>query len=94
MRFAPDIKQVVFMVHAILLEKVQVNKPNFRDITLKILQQMIRRDKSQSVVPEILKRFKNKNVKIASFAMEAAVDGLRNHLLLDENNLRALFKAC
>lgn len=43
-RFAPDIKQVIFMSHAILLEKIQHNKPNLREITMKILITMIRRD--------------------------------------------------
>ena len=36
-RFAPDIKQVIFTVNGILLEKIQHIKPNFKDITLKIL---------------------------------------------------------
>lgn len=45
-RFTADIKQVIFMVHGILLEKVQHNKPNLRDITMKILICIIKRDKT------------------------------------------------
>lgn len=43
-RFASDIKAVTHATHNFLLEKVQTNKPNFRDITLKILIGMLRRD--------------------------------------------------
>ena len=54
---------------------------------------MIMRDKTQSIVPELLKRFKNKNVKIACFSMEAVVNAFKNQLLLDEHNIRSIFKA-
>ena len=88
-RFAPDVKQVIFMSHAILLEKIQHNKPNLREITMKILIVMIKRDKSsQSLLPELLRRFKNKNIKIACFSLEVALDSLRNSLLTDETTLR------
>ena len=40
-RFASDIKAVTFSVHNYLLEKVQHNKANFREITLKILLTML-----------------------------------------------------
>ena len=43
-RFATAIKSVTFASHNYLLEKVQTNKPNFKDITLKILLTMLRRD--------------------------------------------------
>jgi|Laugresu1bdmlbsd_1035121.scaffolds.fasta_scaffold335362_1 hypothetical protein len=58
-RFAPDIKNVTFATHFFLLEKVQTFKPNFKDITLKILLEMIRRDQASTIYPEITKRFKN-----------------------------------
>ena len=93
-RFAPDVKQVIFMSHAILLEKIQHNKPNLREITMKILIVMIKRDKSsQSLLPELLRRFKNKNIKIACFSLEVALDALRNSLLTDEATLRSIFKS-
>lgn len=81
------------MSHAILLEKIQHNKPNLREITMKILITMLRRDKQQSLVlPELLRRFRNKNIKIGCFAMEVVVDALRNSLLTDETSLRVIFK--
>lgn len=43
-RFAKDIKSISFSMHNFLLEKVQVNKANFRDIDLRILTVMINRD--------------------------------------------------
>jgi len=54
---------------------------------------MLKRDKSQTINPELLKRFRNKNVKIASFSLEMAGEALRSGLLGDETNLRAIFKA-
>lgn len=59
---------------------------------MKILITMIRRDKFQSLLPELLRRFKNKNIKIGCFSMEVVVDSLRNNLLNDENSLRSFFK--
>lgn len=93
MKCAPDIKQAIFIVNGILLEKVQHNKPNLRDITMKVLLCMLKRDKAQSLNPELFKRFKNKNTKIATFSMEVAVEALRSSLYTDENTLRSVFKA-
>ena len=42
-RFGHDIKAVAFATHNHLLEKIQTNKPNFKDITNKILLTMLRR---------------------------------------------------
>ena len=93
-RYSQDIKQVTFMVHVILLEKIQHNKPNLREITNKILLTMIKRDKTQSVLaPELFRRFKNKNIKIAIFSMETVVLALRSGLLSDEATLRQIFKS-
>lgn len=62
----------------ILLEKIQLNKLNLREITMKILLTMIKRDKTSILGPELFKRFKNKNLKIATFAMEVVVEALKN----------------
>jgi hypothetical protein len=70
-----------------------LNKPNLKDITLKILLTIIKRDKSQSLNPELLKRFKNKNLKIACFSMEVATEAIRSQLYCDENSLRQIFKS-
>jgi len=43
-RFADDIKSVTFACHNFLLEKVQHNKANFKEITLKILLTMLQKD--------------------------------------------------
>lgn len=93
-RYSQDIKQVTFMVHVILLEKIQHNKPNLREITNKILLTMIKRDKTQTVLaPELFRRFKNKNIKIAIFSMEIVILALRSGLLSDEATLRQVFKS-
>jgi len=60
-RFAKDIKSISFSIHNFLLEKVQVNKANFRELDLKILSVMINRDQASYVLPELIKRFKAKN---------------------------------
>lgn len=46
------------------------------------------------MLPEILKRFKNKNTKIATFAGESVVECLKAQLLNDDQTLKSLFKAC
>ena len=77
------------MVHVILLEKIQHNKPNLRDVTMKTLITMIKRDKTQSILaPELFRRFKNKNIKIALFSMEVVIEALRNGNFNDEGSLR------
>lgn len=81
-------------MHSILLEKIQHNKPNFKEITLKILISILKKDKSQSLLPEILKRFKNKNTKIATFSTEVVLESLKSSLFSDEQSLKTLFKAC
>ena len=42
-----DIKSVTFACHSYLLDKIQHNKPNFKDITQRILQQMLMRNNTQ-----------------------------------------------
>lgn len=76
-----------------MLDKVQLNKPNFKEITMKILMCILRRDKASSVLPELLRRFKNKNSKVATFAIEVILEAFRNQLLTDETNLKTVFKA-
>lgn len=78
MRFSPEIRAVSFQVHSILLDKVQLNKPTFKEITMKILMCILRRDRATSVLPELLRRFKNKNSKVATFAMEVILEALKN----------------
>lgn len=56
---AKDIKSVSFSCHSFLLDKIQHNKPNLKEITLNILQVMLQR--KQPIVPEIIKRFSSKN---------------------------------
>jgi hypothetical protein len=66
-----------------------LNKPNLREITMKILLTMIKRDKSQTVLaPELFRRFKNKNIKIALFSIDVVVEALRNGHFNDEITLR------
>lgn len=43
-KYALEIKSVTFATHHYLLEKVQTTKPNFKEITLKILLTMLQRD--------------------------------------------------
>ena len=59
-RFSQDIKAVTFASHNYLLEKVQTNKPNFKDITNKILLTMLRRGQAPIIIPELLKRFQSR----------------------------------
>jgi len=45
------------------------------------------------LAPELFRRFKNKNIKIAIFSMEIVVLALRSGLLSDEATLRQIFKS-
>jgi len=54
-----DVKTVTFASHNFLLEKVPTNKPNFRDVCLKILLVMLDRDQGPMVYPELVKRMKS-----------------------------------
>lgn len=55
---------------------------------------MIKRDKTQTVLaPELFRRLKNKNIKIALFSMEVLIDALRNSHFNDESSLRQIFKS-
>jgi hypothetical protein len=75
-RFAPEIKQVAFACHIYLLEKVNTSKTNFRDITMKIITCMLRRlqGPSNTILPELLKRFKSKNAKSATFCLQVVLE--------------------
>ncbi len=60
---------------------------------MKILLAILKKDKSQSLLPELLKRFKNKNTKIATFAMEVVTEALKSSILVDEQAIKSLFKS-
>jgi hypothetical protein len=50
---------------------------------------MIKRDKTLTVLaPELFKRFKNKNIKIALFSMDVVIEALRKGSFHDEITLK------
>lgn len=54
---------------------------------------MIKRDKTSCLLaPELFKRFKSKNIKIAIFSLEVVVDALRNGHFNEESTLKQIFK--
>lgn len=57
-KYGSDIRSVCNTCLAFLLDKIQLNKPNFRDITQRILLMMMH--KKQHILPEVLKRFASK----------------------------------
>ena len=67
-KLALDIKSVTFAAHNYLLEKAPTHKSNFRDICLKIVLIMIERDQASFLYPELIKRLKSGQTKIASFS--------------------------
>ena len=58
-KFALDVKAVTFASHNYILEKAPTNKANVRDICLKIMLLMLKRDQSTMVYPELIKRMKS-----------------------------------
>ena len=93
LRFGKSIKSVSFAIIHTLLEKIQTNKPNFKEITCKILLTMLRRDQASVIYPELIKRFKNKNAKAAYFALFVVNEALKTNTTVEEINLKATFKA-
>jgi hypothetical protein len=57
-KYGTDIRSVSNTCLAFLLDKVQLNKPNFRDVTQRVLLMMMQ--KKQHILPEVLKRFTSK----------------------------------
>jgi hypothetical protein len=86
---------MTFTIHNFLLEKVQHNKANFRDITLKILICMMRREQSSFLYPELFKRFRFKNVQVANFAILVVVESFKTEeeKVTHDVNLRQMFKS-
>lgn len=57
-KYGTDVRSVSNTCLAFLLDKVQLNKPNFRDVTQRVLLMMMQ--KKQHILPEVLKRFTSK----------------------------------
>ena len=92
-RFSLEIKAVTFACHNFLLEKVQTNKPNFKDVTLKILLCMLKRDQGPMLFPELLKRFRSKNPKSASFCMAVLREAFKTKTAIEDLNLKTVFRS-
>ena len=93
---AIDIKDVSFASHNYLLEKVLTNKPNFRDVTSKIIVEMLQRDQGSYLYPEILNRIPvkgNNNTRVANFAMFALLEAFKVEAAIDEINIKTLFRS-
>lgn len=75
-KFALDVKSVTFASHNYILEKAPTNKTNVRDLCLKIVLLMLRREQSHMMYPELIKRVKSSQPRIASFAMLVICDAL------------------
>eukprot|EP00350_Pseudokeronopsis_sp_OXSARD2_P012901 CAMPEP_0170560728 /NCGR_PEP_ID=MMETSP0211-20121228/50613_1 /TAXON_ID=311385 /ORGANISM="Pseudokeronopsis sp., Strain OXSARD2" /LENGTH=68 /DNA_ID=CAMNT_0010875303 /DNA_START=64 /DNA_END=267 /DNA_ORIENTATION=+ len=55
---------------------------------------MLKKDKSQTVVPSLLKTFKSKQVKVAAFAISVIFDSIEADQSQDSHLLRQVFQAC
>ena len=91
-RFGYDIKAVAFATHNHLLEKIQTNKPNFKDITNKILLTMLRRGQGQMLFPELFKRFTSRTMKVAVFSMFVVDEAFKQNIAVEEMNLKTIFR--
>ena len=92
-KFAIDIKAVTFASHNYLLEKAPTHKANFRDICNKILLAMVERDQASFIFPELVKRMKSTQGKIASFAMHVINEAFKMESeVSNEINLKNVFR--
>ena len=78
MKLGQDIKSVSHTCTSYILDKVQHNKPNLKDIVEKILLTTL--DRKLNITAELIKRFKSKNAKVVSFCLN-----VMNKALIDKN---------
>lgn len=91
-KLGKDIKSVTFACHSYLLDKIQHNKPNLKDITQRILQIMLKR--GENIIPEILKRFKSKNSKAICFCLGILLQAINEgSVSIQDINLKMVFKS-
>jgi hypothetical protein len=83
-KFATSIKAVSFATHNTLLEKLQTNKPNLKEISTKILLTMLRRDQASFLFPELIKRFKSKNSRTSLFALHVINEAFKSNTAVEE----------
>ena len=91
-KLALDIKSVTFAVHNYLLEKAPTHKANFRDICLKVLLTMLERGQASFLYPELIKRMRSTQQKIASFTSLVINEAFKTGTAADEINLRNVFR--
>ena len=91
-KLGKDIKSVTFACHSYLLDKIQHNKPNLKDITQRILQTMLKR--GENIIPEILKRFRSKNSKAICFYLGILLQAINeSSVSVQDINLKMVFKS-
>lgn len=74
-----------------MLDKLQLAKPAYKEATSQILQVMLQR--RQSIVSDLLKRFKSVNPKMSSFCFENIIKAFEERSLhLQDANLKMMFK--
>lgn len=90
-RLGKDIKSVTFACHSYLLDKIQHNKPNLKDITSRILQVMLSR--KEHIIPEIVKRFSSKNKAVIGFCLDIMIKAIQDgNLSMADINLKMLYQ--
>lgn len=80
-KHASDIKNVTFACHNYLLEKINLTNKNFRDLLTKIILCMLSRlhGSSNTMLPELLKRFKSPKPQTATFCMQVLLEGFKSN---------------
>jgi hypothetical protein len=95
-KHAPDIKNVTFACHNYLLEKINLTNKNFRDLLTKIILCMLSRlhGSSNTMLPELLKRFKSPKPQTATFCMHVLLEGFKsNQQLVPDTSLKQVFRS-
>ena len=87
-KYAPDIKSVTFACHNYLLEKMNLTNKNFRDLLTKIILCMLTRlsGSQNTMLPEMLKRFKSPKPQAATFCMQVLLEGFKQNQNLVPDN--------
>ena len=88
----PSLPNNTLSLVSMLLEKVPINKPNFQDILLKILQNFIARDHAPHVIQELISKFTIKNSRLAIFSINVVIRTIDSDLI-EDIDLKQVFKA-
>ena len=88
-QWAQDVKSATMSTLPDLLDKINLSKNNFKDMTIKIIEMMFEKDMGAHITPELLKRFKTaRNTKITEVSIQILTLILTKNKFMEIINIR------